>query len=144
MVERILFVTLSNIGDAVLTTPALMLLHRQYPQAIVDIVCDPRSAALFSHCPFRGRLLLRDKRDGWRGCWQLMQHCRQVRYDLIVDLKTDWLHHVVPAVRKLSKSGAPERYLPWSSRAHYIQDPGRDITHITVEQVLPLLRTILA
>ncbi len=102
-VRSILFVTLSNIGDAVLTTPTLAWLHQQYPEAMIDIVCDPRSQALFTHCPYRGRLLVRDKRHGVRGWLALIRQCRQTNYDLAVDLKTDVLLPLIRAKQKLAK-----------------------------------------
>ena len=39
-ITKILFITLSNIGDAILTTPTLESLHFKYPNALFDIVGD--------------------------------------------------------------------------------------------------------
>ena len=46
-VRKVLLTTLSNIGDAIMTTPVMEALHARYPQAQLDIVIDPRSADLF-------------------------------------------------------------------------------------------------
>ncbi len=46
-VERILFITLSCVGDAVMTTPVLQTLHKKYPHALIDVVADKRSSILF-------------------------------------------------------------------------------------------------
>ena len=54
--QQILFITLSNIGDAIMTTPVLERLHQLYPDASIDLVCDPRSQSLFEHCPYRGEI----------------------------------------------------------------------------------------
>lgn len=105
-VQSILFVTLSNIGDAVLTTPTLAWLHQRYPDAVIDIVCDPRSVDLFVHCPYRGRLLVRDKSHGLQGWLALIQQCRQTHYDMAVDLKTDVLLPFVKAKQKFAKWSA--------------------------------------
>ena len=102
-VRRILFITLSNIGDAIMTTPALQLVHEAFPAARVDIVCDPRSHDIFTHCPFRGELILKDKQHGWRGTLQLIRRLRQDVYDLIVDLRTDGLAWLLRARRRLTK-----------------------------------------
>ena len=51
-VKKILFITLSNIGDVILTTPTLEALHFKYPNAIFDIVGDKRSRILFKYCPY--------------------------------------------------------------------------------------------
>lgn len=104
-VRRILLVTLSNIGDALMTTPVMQALHGRYPQARLDIVIDPRSGELFTHCPYRDVLIVRDKRLGWRGDLALLGRLRATRYDLVVDLRTDGLAWLLRARRRLTRWG---------------------------------------
>lgn len=126
--QRYLFVTLSNIGDAVMTTPVLEALHRHAPQAVIDIVADRRCARLFEHCPYRGRILLRDKRAGLLGSLRLLATLRRERYALVVDLRTDGAARLLRAERVLDKRGvrtagvhAVERHFavlgPWLGEA---------------------------
>ncbi len=103
---RILVVSLSNVGDAVMTTPVLEALHHRYPGAVIDIVGDRRSSALFEHCPYRGRIFHKDKRAGARGLLGLIGELRRTRYDLIVDLRTDGLAYALRARKRLTKWGA--------------------------------------
>lgn len=105
-VQRVLLVTLSNIGDAVLTTPVLEHLHGLYPAAAIDIAADTRSSALFEHCPYRGEILSRRKGSGWRETLALIRRLRRVRYDLVVDLRTDGLAYLLRARRRCTKDGA--------------------------------------
>ncbi len=107
--HRILLITLSNIGDAVMTTPVMEALHHQYPQAVMDIVTDARASALFEHCPYRGEII--HKHKGWRGTVALVKRLRATRYDLIVDLRTDGLTLLLRGHRKLSRRGASARGL---------------------------------
>lgn len=102
-VQHILFVTLSNIGDAVLTTPCLEALHRCCPAAVIDMVVDPRSQAIFGACPYLGQRIVLDKKTGWRGRLALIRRLRQQRYDLAVDLRSDWLLYFMRARHKLAK-----------------------------------------
>lgn len=102
-VPRILVITLSNIGDAVMTTPVLAALHQRYPQARIDLVCDVRSSALFKPCPYLGQLFERSKSSGWRGYLQLIVKLRQARYDIIVDLRTDFLGYLLRGKHKFKK-----------------------------------------
>ena len=83
---RILVITLSNIGDAVMTTPVIVALRQQYPDASIDIVTDARASGLFEHMPGRGTVFLKDKSTGWRGTARLVKQLRLRRYDLVVDL----------------------------------------------------------
>lgn len=106
MSARALFISLSNVGDAIMTTPALEVLHRCDPAALIDIVADRRSAEVFEHCPYRGRIICKDKRLGWRGVWRLVRDLRRTRYQVVVDLRTDGLAYLIRARRRLTKWGA--------------------------------------
>ena len=101
--RNILLITLSNIGDAVLTTPVMEALHGKYPQAIMDIVTDARASQLFTHCPYRRHVILKDKQLGWRGTLVLARQLRARRYDLVVDLRTDGLTLLLRAHRRLTR-----------------------------------------
>jgi len=103
---RLLLITLSNIGDAVMTTPVLQAMHQLHPQALIDIVADRRSAALFEPCPFRGEIIIKDKKAGWRGLLSLVRRLRQRRYRLIVDLRTDGLSWLLRADQRRTKRDA--------------------------------------
>jgi ADP-heptose:LPS heptosyltransferase len=105
-VRHILLVTLSNIGDAVMTTPVMEALHGKHPQAVMDIVADPRSSELFAHCPYRDRVIHRDKQQGWQGSLALVRDLRRSRYGLIVDLRTDGLAWLLRGRRRLTRHGA--------------------------------------
>ena len=43
---KALFISLSNVGDAIMTTPALELLHARYPEHSIDVVADRRSGEI--------------------------------------------------------------------------------------------------
>lgn len=88
---RLLFVTLSNIGDLLLTTPALEALHQAWPEHLIDIVADARSSDLLRACPYLGTLYHRDKRAGMTGTLKLIAALRARRYAAVVDLRTDFL-----------------------------------------------------
>ncbi len=89
--RRLLFVTLSNIGDLVMTTPLLEALHLSFPQHRIDVVADARSSELLTPCPYLGRLLHKDKKAGWRDSWELIATLREHTYDVAVDLRTAFL-----------------------------------------------------
>jgi heptosyltransferase III len=104
-IHSILLITLSNIGDAVMTTPVMSALHKKYPLAVMDIVADARSSELFRHCPCRGEIFLKDKQAGWQGLIRLARQLRRKRYDLVVDLRTDGLTLLLHARRCLTRRG---------------------------------------
>lgn len=108
--HRILIITLSNIGDAVMTTPVFAALHALYPDAQFDVVCDIRSAALFAACPYIGKRYVRDKKSGWLGYYRLIKTLRATRYDWVVDLRTDFLAAMLKANIRFVK--LPSRQSP--------------------------------
>lgn len=105
---RALFVTLSNIGDLVMTTPALNAMHAAFPDHVIDVVADRRSSALLHACPFLGALHHREKSTGKLGLLRLAYALRRNHYELAVDLRTDFLPWLVHARR---------RGVRWQSRA---------------------------
>lgn len=101
--QRILFITLSNIGDVVMTTPVLEALHSAYPNAIIDVMGDPRSEILFRDCPFMGVFYRKPKKAGFNQAYRFIQIVRQTHYDLAVDLRSDGLLYLLRAKHKMRK-----------------------------------------
>ena len=100
---RILLISLSNIGDAIMTTPVLQALHAEFPEAQIDIVADRRSSEIFLHCPYRGRIFNKDKQKFLRGLPALLIEPRSTRYNLIVDLRTELIAYLLRADKRLCR-----------------------------------------
>lgn len=104
-VKSVLLVSLSCVGDAVMTTPVLQSIHELYPQAKIDIITDSRSAILYSHCPYMRETIIKDKNKFLRGALELISKIRKKDYDLIVDLRTDGLAYLFKGKARLTKWG---------------------------------------
>lgn len=97
---RILFVTSSRIGDAILSTGLLDHLLRQFPAARFTVACGPVAAELFRHMPRCERLIRFDKRRygrHWLGLWWQVAF---TRWDLVVDIRASALAWLVPTRRR--------------------------------------------
>ena len=84
---RILFITATRVGDAVLSTGLLDHLLAAYPQARFTIACGPVAAGLFDRMPRRDRTIVVDKRRfdlHWATLWAA---CIGTHWDLAVDLR---------------------------------------------------------
>jgi len=103
MFKKILFVPLSNIGDAVMTLPTLIYLKKMYPSAKFDLICDARSIEIFQSFPSINKIYIRDKKGGISYQFRFIRKIRQTHYDLAVDLKTDFLLWFLRAKRKIRK-----------------------------------------
>ncbi len=97
---RILFVTSTRIGDAVLSAGLLAWLIRQHPEARLTIACGAEAAPLFAAVPNLERVIALNKRPGrlhWLGLWAAAV---ATRWDLVVDLRASALAWLVPARRR--------------------------------------------
>ncbi|MHA1108112.1 MAG: glycosyltransferase family 9 protein [Alphaproteobacteria bacterium] len=94
---KILFVTSTRIGDAVLSTGLLSHLAASYPQARITIACGAAPAPLFETAPGAERVIVLVKKPlslHWLGLW-----ARTVTtlWDLVVDLRGSGLAWMLPA-----------------------------------------------
>ena len=102
---RILFITSTRLGDAVLSTGLLSHLLDAHPTARFTIACGPVAAGLFARMPRLDRVIVVEKR---RGDWhwaQLWLQCVRVRWDLVVDLRGSALSLALPARRRAIMRG---------------------------------------
>lgn len=136
--NSILVITLSNIGDVVMTTPVFEYLHEAFPHARIDVVGDARSIALLAAAPYGGTLHCRDKRAGVAAQWRLLRSLRRTRYDLVVDLRTPVIPWLLRARRRLLK---PTRRDPTQ---HAVEDHFRALAPLAGTRVPPPCRLHLA
>ncbi len=99
-IKKILFITLSNLGDAVLGLPAFDFLKRQCPQARITVIASPRTRVLFERHPDVDRLLVFDKAGALRGKIDLFHQLNREGFDVVVDLKNTFYRWGVKARHK--------------------------------------------
>ncbi|MDD4909779.1 MAG: glycosyltransferase family 9 protein [Candidatus Omnitrophica bacterium] len=84
---KILFVTLSNIGDTILTLPALDALIGLYPEAKITVVCGPRPKEIFENNPGIARLIVYDKHSSVWEKIRLFSELNAQKFDMVIDLR---------------------------------------------------------
>jgi ADP-heptose:LPS heptosyltransferase len=97
---RILFVTSTRIGDAVLSTALPGHLLREHPEARFTVACGPAAEGVFARMPGLERLIVVAKRPlsaHWLDLWRQVAF---TRWDLVVDLRASALAWLVPAKRR--------------------------------------------
>jgi len=113
---RILFITATRLGDAVLSTGLLDHLLRTHPEARITIACGPVAAGVFARMPGLERLITVDKRKfdlHWLSLWA---SCVGTQWDLAVDLRGSALTLLLPAHRRAIMRGG--------------RRPGHRLTHL--------------
>jgi heptosyltransferase-3 len=91
--RRILFITATRIGDAVLFSGPLDHLARTYPDAEITVACGPLAAPLFRAAPGVSEVIVMAKRKAGGHWIDLWRRTVGRRWDLVVDMRgslTGW------------------------------------------------------
>jgi len=86
-VRRILLITLTNIGDIILTTPLITALDKEFPNARLDVMTGPQGRDIFIHHPRIFKVIIYNKHIPLREKRRLIRKLKVIKYDLVVDLK---------------------------------------------------------
>ena len=84
---RVLFITLSNVGDAILGLPALDLVRAAHPEARITVLAGPRSAAVFQGRRDVHQTLIHERGASWREVVALWRYLRAQRFETVIDLR---------------------------------------------------------
>ena len=96
-VDRILLVSLSNLGDIVMTFPVFDALRETFPSAEISIIVGPKGEGLFSTNPYVQKTIVFHKSLPWREKWRWFMELRRQRFDLVVDLRNSMLPFLLNA-----------------------------------------------
>ena len=113
---RILFISSTRIGDAVLSTGLLDHLMRAHPEARFTIVCGRVAEGVFRRMPQLDRLIAVEKRRYSLHWLEIWGQLATTRWDLVVDLRASAI-----------------AWLLWTRRRAVIQGgrrPGHRLTHL--------------
>ncbi len=86
-IKHILFVTLSNIGDVVMTLPVIGALKENFKEVDIDVVVGPRAKEIFDIDPRIGRVYIYNKSATFFRKLQLLKKLRKKKYSLVVDMR---------------------------------------------------------
>lgn len=92
--ERVLFITSTRIGDAIINSGVLNHLVETRPDARFTIACGPLAASLFTAVPRVERIIVMAKKPAGAHWIELWQQTVGMQWDLVVDMRcsaTAWL-----------------------------------------------------
>jgi len=107
-INKILFITLSNAGDVILTLPVLDYLRAKFPAAKITVMIGPRPKEILEYNPYIDRLIVYDKYSRLREKIKLFQELKKERFDLVIDLRNTLYGALLPAHYRTS----PFLYIP--------------------------------
>lgn len=114
---KILFITSSRLGDAVLTTGVLTHLIKTYPKSEVTIACGPIAAPLFEAVPGLKEIIVLERQTFARHWLKLWLKTVGTLWDLVVDLRGTGTSFIL---------GVRQKRWIWSSP----KIPGHQVEHI--------------
>lgn len=100
MARRLLFVTSTRIGDAVLSTGLLGHLIERMDGPRVTVACGPLAAPLFEGVPNLERIIAMPKQRRGGHWWHLWRQTAATPWDTVVDLRRSALAYLLPLVRR--------------------------------------------
>ena len=101
-INKILFITLSNIGDVILTLPVMDYLRENSPNAKITVLTSERAKDIFLNSPFINKVIVYDKRMGLRNNLRLFNQLNKEHFDTVVDLRNSLFGAFLSAKYKTS------------------------------------------
>lgn len=85
--RRILVISLSNIGDVLLTCPVIDVLLRDFPEAELSVVVGPKAKNLLLPNPRIKNLFVYQKNQAFFQLAKWVHELRRQKFDMVVDLR---------------------------------------------------------
>lgn len=89
LINNILVIRLSSLGDILLSTPVIRLLKQKYPQAKIDFALKEQYKKSLQFNPHISTLFIYEKDKSKK----LNSDLREKRYDLVIDLQNNFRSH---------------------------------------------------
>jgi heptosyltransferase-2 len=89
-IKRLLIRSTNWIGDAVMTTPAVRAIRKNFPNAEISILTKPWVAPVFESSPYIDNILIYDdagKHKGFFGKLRLARELKEYRFDAVILLQ---------------------------------------------------------
>lgn len=86
-VHKILVVSLTNIGDVILTLPVIDVLKEDFPSAQIYVVIGPKAESLFKDNSYVHKVYVFDKRQSYAKTLTWLLQLRRENFDMVIDLR---------------------------------------------------------
>jgi len=115
--RKILVCQQHQIGDVVLSTPCVRILHNRFPRAVIHFLTEKKCTPVLENNPYVDKVWVIDKEKGLAGMFSLYSGIRKQKFDLVVDFQ-----QLMRLKLAVVLCGAPVRlsYVPkWYNRIFY-------------------------
>ncbi len=115
-VKKILYITMSNLGDVLMALPAFDLLRRTFRDARITVVAGPRTKVLFETHADVDRLIVYDKQAPAAAKRELFRELQAEGFDVVIDLKNSFFRW---GLRARAKNPAWVRMPSWIEHSRH-------------------------
>ncbi len=122
---KILFITSTRIGDAVLSSGLYQYLVDHYPDCAITVGCGPLAAPLFRGAPGLERVIVMAKRKGGGHWINLWRETVGSAWDLVIDLRGSGTSWFLRAKSRVVKRKAASALLEDGTPAHKVIEASR-------------------
>jgi heptosyltransferase-2 len=101
---RILIRSTNWVGDAILTTPAIRAIRKNFPHSEITILAKPWVAPVFEGNPHVDRIMIYDannRHKGWLGRLRLIRDIRKKKFDLAILLQNAFEAAIIAFVSRI-------------------------------------------
>jgi lipopolysaccharide heptosyltransferase II len=118
-INKILVISLTNIGDVILTLPVFDILKENFPQADISLMIGPKAKSLFEKSKEIKNLYIYDKRQPKKNTFELIRDLRKEKVDLVIDLRNSIFSLLIGAKYKTSFSDLKKSY--WHMKMKHVK-----------------------
>jgi len=119
-IKKILVVSLTNIGDVVLTCPVIDALIARFPLAEISVVVGPKAQGLFASNPYIKKVYVFTKNETWLELLFWIKNLRREGFDVVIDLRNTALAYLLGAPLHTS-AFAKKNVLTHKREQHFAQ-----------------------
>ena len=95
-VRKILVISLSNLGDVILTTPVFSVLKGQFPKAFLSVVTGPKAEPLLEGSCTVDEVIVYDKKNlNFFQKIKFVFELRKKHFDLVIDLRNTLIPYLI-------------------------------------------------
>ncbi len=108
--QNILVIQLRQVGDVLLTTPAVKVLRDHYPASRITFLTETGPAQLLEGNPHLDAVITRSRKNTVWQDWQLAHTLRRAHFDLVIDFfcnpRSAWLTFLTGAPQRIASHHA--------------------------------------
>ena len=114
-IKKILIVSLTNIGDVIMTFPVIDIIRRDFSNTYLSLVIGPKAAPLFEGNKSINKIYIYNKKQPIKKTLKWLFELRKQKFDLVVDLRNSAIPFILGSRYKTFPfiKRQPKKHMRW-------------------------------